>query len=48
MLTYMPTYNRLVLAALLLALGGGLSACHTLNGMGQDMQGAGQAIENTF
>ena len=38
---------RLVITLLLgmLALSGTLSACNTFAGMGQDMQDAGQAIE---
>ncbi len=39
--------KRLALVILLCALGG-LTACNTLNGMGQDLQGAGKAMENTF
>jgi predicted small secreted protein len=40
--------RRFAFALMLLALGSGLSACNTLNGLGQDMQGAGRAVENTF
>ena len=35
----------LLLGALLLVLAGGLSACNTVKGAGQDLKSAGQAIE---
>lgn len=38
----------LVLVSLLLAVCGGLSACNTLDGMGQDLESAGRGMQNTF
>ena len=37
--------TTLVVLGVLLALAGGLSACNTVKGAGQDLKAAGQAIE---
>jgi len=37
--------TSLVVLGVLLALAGGLSACNTVKGAGQDLKAAGQAIE---
>lgn len=44
----MSTSNHLIWAALALTLmGASVSACNTTEGFGEDMQSAGEAIEDT-
>ena len=43
---YIP--KRLMLVAALVLMAGGLSACNTLDGMGQDLESAGRGMQNTF
>jgi predicted small secreted protein len=38
---------KIALAALVFALAAAASACNTVEGVGQDTQAAGRAIENT-
>jgi len=39
--------NRKLLAILLLSLMGTLGACHTVQGMGKDLESAGDSIQDT-
>ncbi|MGN6113199.1 MAG: entericidin A/B family lipoprotein [Luteimonas sp.] len=39
--------NRKLAAVLLLAMMGTLGACHTVNGMGKDLESAGDSIQDT-
>ena len=39
--------TSLATALFLAVLGAGLSACNTVEGVGQDLKSAGQTIENT-
>jgi predicted small secreted protein len=41
-------WKRLVLVLIVLTAMGGLSACNTLDGMGQDLESAGRGMQNTF
>lgn len=44
----MSTSNNMVWAALaLMLMGASVSACNTTEGFGQDMQSAGEAVEDT-
>jgi len=39
--------NRKLLAVLMLAMMGSLAGCHTIAGAGQDIESAGDSIEDT-
>jgi predicted small secreted protein len=40
--------KTLLVAALLIAMGAGLAACNTLDGMGKDFESAGRTMQDTF
>ncbi len=39
--------NRKLLAVLMLAMMGSLAACHTVEGVGKDLESAGDSIQDT-
>lgn len=39
--------NRKLMAILLLSMMGALGACHTVDGMGKDLESAGDSIQDT-
>ena len=41
------TYRIFMTALLLACLSAGMTACNTVEGVGQDLKSAGQTIENT-
>ena len=47
MLMYPIRMNRKLLAVLMLSIMGSLAACHTIEGAGEDLESAGDSIQDT-